>query len=1022
MSRLRCRHLLVLVSLVSFAAGAPAQQRPERISDLLEEKRGFAVRGDRSKVVKEVLRLEERRKAAAVARARQAGLPIRVQGPGNRVAELMAFQDDRPLYAVTYNREAAITSAANRTRALLAVDGTGFTVGIWDAGAVRATHEAFAGRLAVQDNASQDTHATHVGGTIAAAGPNTRAHGMSPNAFLDSYDWNYDRSEMTARGASYPGEPGTIYISNHSYGFSSGWSPTGTFQPQWEWLGLGTTDAGTEDNFGKYSAYASEIDEIAYNLPYYLSFWAAGNDRNDDPPAGSSVRIGSTTASYNDAIHPPGDGFYRGGYDTIGFESVAKNVVTVGAVSDAASVGQRDLSKALMASYSAWGPTDDGRIKPDIVANGSSLYSTSAASDSSYGSNSGTSMATPNASGSAQLLVSYFAQRFPGHALRASTLKGLILHTADDLGPPGPDYSFGWGLMNTKAAADQIAAHHASPGSHRIVEGELISGDSVSASDNYTFTWDGFSPIRATLCWTDPAGPATNNHDNRASRLVNDLDLHIVGPEGSSFQPYVMPFVGNWSESLLSAPATTGKNSTDNTEQVFIASPPAPGVYTIAITTGGPLADGAQHYSLILSGSAATEAPAPTVTALSPDHAASDLTTLTIEGDGFQTGASVTLRFPGEADRPAFSHEITPDRITARIDTETMAGGFWDLVVTNPDGQTALLPSSFAVAGPIWSADFESPPTGWSSSADTGSTTWTLWENESHSPTHAFHAPGPAGRTIITLHSPGIEIPAGASNLIFGFWHTYDFSANDGGVIEFSLDGGEWFDPTAAGSGTTVTSGAYNGFLSDSGNPNSRNPLGAREAWTGETAGFTEVSLALDASLFAGHGLHVRWQLGANNQTASPGWTIDDVTLRGSGIAFFPTFVDWQEKHFTADELSDSGISGANADPDGDDVSNLLEYALGGDPRAPGRDHLPQISFEDISEDLFLVLTFARPVGRTDLYYSVQTSSDLHEWTDIAAETWERVSDGERETITVRQPVSDGDLRFLRLQVEERSD
>ena len=69
-------------------------------------------------------------------------------------------------------------------------------------------------------------------------------------------------------------------------------------------------------------------------------------------------------------------------------------------------------------------------------------------------------MATPNSVGSATLLIQQFSSLFPGQAMRSSTLKGLLIHTADDLGNTGPDYKYGWGLVNVKAAADKIGRAH----------------------------------------------------------------------------------------------------------------------------------------------------------------------------------------------------------------------------------------------------------------------------------------------------------------------------------------------------------------------------------------------------------------------------------------------------------------------------------------------------------------------------------------------------------------------------------
>jgi len=156
------------------------------------------------------------------------------------------------------------------------------------------------------------------------------------------------------------------------------------------------------------------------------------------------------TETYDPLTDPRADNWDAGGYDTITTVSSAKNVLAVGAVSDAVYGGQRNVSSASMTSFSAWGPTDDGRVKPDIVASGIALYSCTAVSDVSYASYSGTSMATAVVSGAAALLVEYHNSLFPGQYMRSCMLKGLILHSADDLGPAGPDYQYGWGCSTLR--------------------------------------------------------------------------------------------------------------------------------------------------------------------------------------------------------------------------------------------------------------------------------------------------------------------------------------------------------------------------------------------------------------------------------------------------------------------------------------------------------------------------------------------------------------------------------------------
>ncbi len=134
-----------------------------------------------------------------------------------------------------------------------------------------------------------------------------------------------------------------------------------------------------------------------------------------------------------------------------------KNILTVGAVNPIAA-GYSSAADVLMSSFSSWGPTDDGRIKPDVVADGVGLTSSIASSNNAYATYSGTSMATPNVTGSLLLLQEYYVQLHPGIFMRSATLKGLTIHTADEAGPnPGPDYQFGWGARQCSQSrhADQ---------------------------------------------------------------------------------------------------------------------------------------------------------------------------------------------------------------------------------------------------------------------------------------------------------------------------------------------------------------------------------------------------------------------------------------------------------------------------------------------------------------------------------------------------------------------------------------
>lgn len=540
---------------------------------------------------------------AAQARAREwaerTGSPMRIET--NDTVIILVDYDEKlgPIYRSTRNVNAAISSAADLVMvAPYNLSGAGITAGIWDGGNVRASHTEFvSGRVTNYNSASLNNHATHVAGTMIARGASSSARGMATNAHLLAYDFNNDLTEMTLRALADPQDTdGRIQISNHSYGFLAGWesgSWSGSSGRHW-WGTWGNTES---DFFGMYYNYDRDIDLLVYDALYYLPIKSAGNDRNDAAPSNGTTFYRFNTQyewvsdTYNSSVHPGADG-QKGGYDTIPFGGVAKNILLVGAVNDAVSGGERNLANATQSPFSSWGPTDDGRIKPDVVGNGVGLTSSSASSDTDYYGSSGTSMSAPNVSGSALLLLEQFNNYFPGELMWASTIKGLVIHTADSLSDPGPDYRNGWGLMNTQAAVDKVSAHAQSPSAGRIIEDVITNGSTIS----YTVYWNEVDDLWATLVWTDPPGTPVLALNNTSPRLVNDLDLRIISPSGTTNFPWIL------NPSSPSTPATTGDNFRDNVEQVYISDPGESGLYTILITHKGTLSGGEQLFSLITSG------------------------------------------------------------------------------------------------------------------------------------------------------------------------------------------------------------------------------------------------------------------------------------------------------------------------------------------------------------------------------------------------------------------------------------
>jgi Subtilase family/MBG domain len=839
----------------------------------------------RERVVARLREIENTRSEIARSKALALGLPLRRELTGGRIQEIYDFDQLRPRYRITHNANAAISTGANLLRSSpYSLNGSGVTIGMWDGGSGRSTHQEFGSRLVVMDGSVSIDHATHVAGTMIASGVSTTARGMAGSAILHSYDWNSDTSEMTSRAASAANQADRLYLSNHSYDFTSGWVGIGGGSPfrNWEWYGSGTSSTAIENDFGVYGAEARTQDSISFNAPYYLIFRSAGNDRTDNPGAGQMVALspGSTTVvAYDAALHPKGDGSYRGGFETIGYNAVAKNVLTVGSALDAVTSGVRDPAKASSSAFSSWGPTDDGRIKPDVVANGDSLYSSLNSSNSGYGYFSGTSMASPNACGSAALLVGQYNTLFPGQAMRASTLKGLLIHCADDRGNAGPDYKFGWGLLNVKTAADVLIDHQANPLKQRVTEGQVSS---TTQSRTQTFLWDGTSPIRATLCWTDPAGTSTTTSDSRTVRLVNNLQLKVVAPDGTQHLPFVMPFVGTWTQASMDQPAVTGINNTDNVEQVHIPTPGSTGTWQVVVSYSGTLTNNLQNYSLILSGSAAEAPPPPplSLNSISPATGLSgSVVTVDLAGNSLRADTNVRLTRSGQTDIVASTAVMVGESLRCQFNLGGAAQGRWNVVATNPDLQSATLEGAFEVLGAIWSENFDGTVTGWTSEATRGSNSWTLSTTRFDSAPNSYFAPGPNTRTTCSLISPVVAIPTNANNLQLKFKHRYDLqSQKDGGRLELSVDGGTWF--LAGGSGTSFVSNGFNSTINST-----SNDFGSGAAvWSGKSGSFLETIVNLtDTAKFAGHNLRMRWRIATNSSTSSVGWNVDSISLTGGG-------------------------------------------------------------------------------------------------------------------------------------------
>jgi hypothetical protein len=494
---------------------------------------------------------ENRQKTLALAKVNHWKL-TEVMQDGTKVALQEVGTDGSPLYYQTYSDNASQASRANtlhRNGLLdLNLDGSGMQVGVWDSGVALTTHQEYDIRAIVGDNSVEvDNHATMVTGSLISSGVKTNAQGVAYAANVISNDWSRDKLEVAEAAIN------GLLLSNHSYGIK--------------------TDRVPNWYFGSYIKVTQDWDNIMYNAPYYLMVNAAGNaqKRNDnqDPIAG--------TAS---------DGFDL----MLGF-TLTKNSITV-AAADTKIARNGDLKNASVSAYSSFGPVDDGRIKPDIAGDGSSIYSTASQTAKSYGTSAGTSMATPGVTGALLLLQQYYEQLY-GTYMRAATLKGLALHTADDVAELGPDYKMGWGVMNSKKAAELLLNKEYSS---LIEETSLEEGETFSL----TLTANEMENLNASISWTDPASDFINrgNMNDTTPALVNDLDIRMT-QDGVAIYPWKL------NASAPGAPAKKGDNSVDPFERIEI--PNAKGTYTLTVTYKGTLAHGKQDFTLLVSGAELTD-------------------------------------------------------------------------------------------------------------------------------------------------------------------------------------------------------------------------------------------------------------------------------------------------------------------------------------------------------------------------------------------------------------------------------
>jgi hypothetical protein len=292
-----------------------------------------------------------------------------------------------------------------------------------------------------------------------------------------------------------------------------------------------------------YNELSVYVDQQIYNNPFLQHVFAAGNDG------------GKLCSPY-----PTSFATIKSGYQ------VGKNVL---------DVADYHVGTDVLNATSSRGPVEDGRIKPEITANGVAVFSPSGLNNG-YTDGYGTSFSSPFVAGVLSLLTERYKQLHANVLPKSALLKALVCNSADDHGNAGPDYSYGFGFINPRRSTEALEANH-------YFSGTLTTGGNSAQVLNVPA---GTRQLKIMLYWHDKEGSPL-----AAKALVNDLDLSVADG-ATSYNPWILDV----SPGAVNIPAIRGADHINNIEQVTIDNP---GTSVTINLSGFNVPNGPQEYFVV---------------------------------------------------------------------------------------------------------------------------------------------------------------------------------------------------------------------------------------------------------------------------------------------------------------------------------------------------------------------------------------------------------------------------------------